>query len=103
MENLKINTKTLCKISKMINKMGISSLIMKLKVETGNEKEDREEIVKELIALVIDNAYKVEDEIIEFIADIKGITPEEAANEDVIEIIKELLKIEKFKDFLKLA
>ena len=100
MENLKINTRILCKMSKMINKMGISSLIMKLKVETGNENEDKEEIVKELIALVIDNVYKAEDEIIDFIADIKGITKEEAADEDIIEIIKELLKIERLKDFL---
>lgn len=101
MENLKINTRTLCNISKTINKMGISSLIMKLKVETGNEAEDKEEIVKELLALIIDNLYKVEDELNDLIADIKGITPEEAANEDAIEIIKELLKIEKLKDFLK--
>lgn len=103
MENFKLNTKLLCKISKLINKMGISSLIMKINVDTGNDSVDKEAVAKELIALIIDNLYKVEDEIIDFIADLKGISKEEAENEDIIDIIQELVKNERFKDFLKLT
>lgn len=102
-ENFKLTTPMLCKISKIINKMGISALITKLNVDTGNEQADQEEIVKELIALLIDNLYKAEDDVIEFIAELKQITVEEAKNEDIIEIIKDLLKIEKLKSFLKLT
>ena len=101
MENLKLNTKLLCQMSKLINKMGISTLIMKIKVDTGNEIADKESVVKELLALVIDNIYKVEDEITELIADLKGISKEEAENEDVIAIISDLLKNEKLKDFFR--
>lgn len=79
----KLTTPMLCKISKIINKMGISALIMKLNVNTGNEEADQEELVKELISLIIDNLYKAE--------------------EDVIEFIKELMKIDKLKSFLKLT
>ena len=82
MENLKLTTKTLSKMSLIINKMGISSLVMELKVETGNEENDREELVKKLIALVIDNLYKAEEEITDLISNLKGITKEEAENED---------------------
>ena len=103
MENLKLTTKTLSKMSLIINKMGISSLVMKLKVETGNEENDREELVKKLIALVIDNLYKAEEEITDLIANLKDITKEEAENEDLIPIIKDLLSEEKIKSFLKLS
>ena len=43
MENLKIKPRALSKMSLIINKMGISTLIMQLNVETGDEKKDREE------------------------------------------------------------
>lgn len=99
----KLTTPMLCKISKIINKMGISALIMKLNVNTGNEEADQEELVKELISLIIDNLYKAEEDVIEFIAVYRNITPEEAAEEDVIEFIKELMKIDKLKSFLKLT
>lgn len=103
MENLKLTTKTLSKMSLIINKMGISSLVMDLNVETGNDEKDREELVKKLVSLVMDNLYKAEGEITELIASLKGITKEEAENEDLIPIIKELLSEEKIKSFLKLS
>lgn len=103
MENFKLNTKLLCKMSRLINKMGISSLIMKINVNTGNDNIDKQEVAKELVALIIDNLYKVEDEITDFISELKGISEEEAANEDIIPIIQELLQNEKFKSFLKFA
>ena len=83
MENLKITPKILCKLSLIINKMGISSLIMKLNVESGDETRDNKELVKELISLFMDNLYKAEKEIVELISLMKDISKEEAENEDV--------------------
>ena len=103
MENLKITPKALSKMSLIINKMGISSLIMQLNIDTGDDKRDREELGKQLIALIIDNFYKAEDEIIELISILKGISKEEAEEIDIIPVIKDLLSNDKVKDFLKLA
>lgn len=103
MKNLKITPKILCKLSLIINKMGISSLIMKLNVESGDETRDNKELVKELISLFMDNLYKAEKEIVELISLMKDISKEEAENEDVISIFKELLTDERIKSFLKLA
>ncbi len=103
MDNLKITPKILSKISLIINKMGISSLIMNLNIDSGNDLKDKEELGKQLIALIIDNLYKAEDEIIELISNLKGITKEEAEETDVIPIIKELYNNDKLKDFLKLT
>ena len=100
MEDLKINTKTLCKISLAINKMEISKKIIDLNVETGNEEADKAEVGRQLVALIIDNFYKAEDEIVDLIAMLKGITKEEAEEVDVISVIRELLSNEKVKSFL---
>lgn len=103
MKNLKITPKILCKLSLIINKMGISSLVMNLNVESGDEAKDKENLVKELISLFMDNLYKAETEIIELISLMKGISKEEAENEDIISVFKELLNDETIKSFLKLA
>ena len=103
MDNLKITPKILSKISLIINKMGISSLIMNLNIDSGKDLKDKEELGKQLIALIIDNLYKAEDEIIELISNLKGITKQEAEETDVIPIIKELYNNDKLKDFLKLT
>lgn len=100
---LKLTSKILSKISLIINKMGISSLIMEINVETGREEEDKQAVAKQLIALVIDNLYKAEDDITDLIVCLKGISKEEAENEDIIPIIQELFNNEKIKSFLKFA
>ena len=103
MKNLKITPKILCKLSLIINKMGISSLVMNLNIESGDETKDKENLVKELISLFMDNLYKAETEIIELISLMKCISKEEAENEDIISVFKELLNDERIKSFLKLA
>lgn len=103
MKNLKITPKILCKLSLIINKMGISSLVMNLNIESGDEAKDKENLVKELTSLFMDNLYKAETEIIELISLMKGISKEEAENEDIISVFKELLNDETIKSFLKLA
>lgn len=103
MENLKITPKILCKLSLIINKMGISKLITNLEVEAADENNAKEKMAKELISLFIDNLYKSEAEIVELISLMKGISKEEAENEDIISIFKELFSDERIKSFLKLA
>ena len=100
---MKINTKSLCKMSLIIRKMEITPLSMKLKVETGDEQKDKEELAKELISLIICNLEKAENEIIDLIASMKEISREEAENTDVIIFIQELLQEKGIVDFLKLA
>lgn len=56
-----------------------------------------------MIALFIDNLYKAENEVIDLISIMKGISKEDAENEDVISFIKCLLQDEKIKSFLQLA
>ena len=90
-------------ISLIIDKMGISSLIMELNVDSGDDIKDKETLSKQLIALIIDNLYKAEEEIVELISNLKGISKEEAEEVDIIPIIKDLLSNDKLKDFLKLA
>lgn len=103
MKNLKITPKILCKLSLIINKMGISKLITNLEVEAADENNAKEKMAKELISLFIDNLYKSETEIVELISLMKGISKEEAENEDIISIFKELFNDERIKSFLKLA
>ena len=93
-----MNTKTLCKMSLIINKMGISSVVNKMDFPTSS----KEELGKEIIKAIIDNLYKAENEIIELMMIIKGITKEEAENEDVIAFIKELFSNDKLKSFLSI-
>lgn len=103
LNNITIKPKALSKMSLIINKMGISSIIMDLNIDSGDDKKDREELGKKLVALFIDNLYKAEDEIIELISILYGIKKEEAENVDIIPIIKELVNNEKIRDFLKLT
>lgn len=103
LKNITIKPKALSKMSLIINKMGISSIITDLNIDSGDDKKDREELGKKLVALFIDNLYKAEDEIIELISILYGIKKEEAENVDIIPIIKELVNNEKIRDFLKLT
>ena len=66
MENIKITPKILCRLSLIINKMGISSFIMKLKVESGNEDDDKRELVK---VSVLKNCFDDPREIAEVLAE----------------------------------
>lgn len=94
-----MNTKTLSKISLIINKMGISSFIDKVDLTNGV---DTEVVGKEIAKSVLDNFYKAENEIVDLISCVKQITKEEAENYDVIDFVMELLKNDKIKSFLNL-
>lgn len=92
-----INTKTLCLISKVMSKLDITKEIMKVS-ENGSP----EEVGKEIIALLINNLYKAEEDIVNLLASYKNVSKEEAEKLNVIEEIKELLKDEKIRSFLNL-
>ena len=94
-----MNTKTLSKISLIINKMGISSMLNDIDF---TKQVSNEELGKMLIKGILDNFYKAENEFIDLIASVKGISKEDAENYDVIKFVMDLLQDEKIKDFLKL-
>jgi hypothetical protein len=102
-ENIKITPKTAIKLSKIIDKMGLTSLIMELKVDTGNDDLDNSTLAKELLSLIISNLYKAEDDIYEFISTIMKISIEEAQEIDLIQLLKPLLENKTLQSFLKLA
>lgn len=89
-----METRILIKLSLIIDKMGIKNDLVNI------ESKSNEEVGKELIGILIANLHKAENEIYEFIAMYKDITPEEAQTANVIEILKEVLKIDGIKDFL---
>lgn len=89
-----MNTKVLIKLSLIISKMGIAQDLMNIEASSN------EELGKVLIALVLSNIYKAENEVYEMIAEYKKITIDEAKEANIIEIIKELTNSEYFKSFL---
>lgn len=89
-----MKTKTLIKLSLILDKMEIAEAIKNI------DKPTNEEVEKELIMLLITNLHKAENEVYEFIAYYKDVTKEEAEDVDVISVFTELLHIEGMKDFL---
>lgn len=97
---MKITSKLLIKLSMIIDKMGIADEIANI------DKGTNEEVGKALLSIIISKIYKAEKEIYEWIADVKGISIEEAQNVDLIEFIsnfKESEFYEKLKPFLPSA
>jgi len=94
-----MNTKILSKISLVINKMEISSMLNDIDF---TKQISNEELGKMLIKGILDNFYKAENEFIDLIASVKGISKEEATDYDVIKFVMDLMKDERVKDFLKL-
>ena len=89
-----MKTKHLIKLSKIVDKLEIKNELTSIKGESN------EEIAEKLLALIITNLYKAEQEIYEFIAVYKGITVEEAENEDIIKLLTDIFDIKGMKDFL---
>lgn len=127
-----MKTEYLLMLSEIIDKMEITEELKSLEINTGNERKDREELGKQLIALFITRIYKCKTEIYKFIATYKGYYPEElvfsnedteetkkskansyeiackealkkAKNENVISIFKEVTKLPGVSDFLSIA
>lgn len=86
--------KDLFKVSKIYNKMEI-------KIEVG-EKVNQQELGAQLINKILSNIWKAEADVIELVADIKGVEPKELEDKSPTEffgIVKEILDQEGAKDF----
>ena len=94
---MKLTPKTLIKLSMIIDKMGIADEIANI------DKETNEEVGKALISIIISKIYKAENEIYEWISEVKGISVDEAKDVDFVQLISDLKNSElfgKFKSFL---
>lgn len=89
-----MKTRHLIKLSKIIDKIEIKDALVSI------EEDDTKEVAKRILGLLISNLYKAEKEIYEFVADYKGITIEEAENEDIIKLLTDVLDVDRIKDFL---
>lgn len=107
---MKINVEQMCLISSIMNKMEIDSklingLFEKGKSVNGKSNEEKEAMQKqlgaELLFMLGKKLYLVKDELIQFIASYRDIPEDEAKKVDVIEFIKEAMKDEGLKSFLK--
>jgi len=64
-------------------------------------KKDRETIGLMILDVIISNAYKASNEVIEFVAAYKGITPGEAEQLDFVVVMKEIFKETGILNFFK--
>lgn len=67
LKNLKLSVSTLLTLSRIIDKMKIKDQLK------GIDKQTNEEVAEEVLYVLIDNIYKCEDEIIQFIIDYKQL------------------------------
>lgn len=81
----------------------LSAIIDKLDIKITNPNGKPEEVGADLLMQLARKAYKAEKEIYAFIAEIKGITPEEAENIDLVQFIKELASNAGIMNFFKSA
>ena len=68
----------------------LSAIIDKLDLKIADPKADAEKIGSDLLMQIVAKAHKAEQEIYAFVAETKGITPQEAENVDLIGFIKEI-------------
>jgi hypothetical protein len=66
-------------------------------------KASQEQIGADLMMQIVSKAHKAEQEIYAFAAEIKGITPKEAENVDLVQFIKELVSDAGVVNFFKSA
>lgn len=80
----------------------LSAIIDKLDLKI-NLKGDQEEVGADLIMQIVSKAHRAEKEIYSFVAEIKDITPQEAADIDLIQFVRELLNDVGVVNFFKSA
>ena len=92
-----LKTSDIFKASKILSKMG-------LKLDT--KEKTQEQLGAELIMSFIENIWKAEDEVNDFLADMAGITAEEFANlpiDESIKIMNEFKNLPNISSFLSQA
>lgn len=72
-----MKTKYLIMLSEILDKMDIKDELKTMKVDTGDEKRDVEELGTQLISLILTRIYKCKNEFYTFIAAFKNYLPDE--------------------------
>lgn len=81
----------------------LSAIIDKLELKITDPNATQEQIGANLMMQIISKAHKAEQEIYAFVAEIKGISPEEAEKVDLVQFIKELVSDDGVRSFFKSA
>lgn len=81
----------------------LSAIIDKLDLKITDPKADANKVGADLMMQIISKAHKAEKEIYAFVAEIKGITPQEAENVDLAQFVKELVSDSGVASFFKSA
>ena len=81
----------------------LSAIIDKLDLKITDPKADANKIGADLMMQIISKAHKAEQEIYAFVAEIKGITPQEAEKVDLVQFIKEIASDAGLVSFFKSA
>lgn len=89
-----MKTQELIKLSAIVSKLGIKDELKNI------DKATNEEVGKELLMIFINNLYKAEEEVYQFVATRNKISVDEAKEVDIIAFFKDFLKIEGLSSFL---
>lgn len=89
-----MTTELIIKLSCIIDKMQIKDELIKIDAKTN------EAVGKHVIALIACNLHKAAEDVYEFISMYKEISVEQAKKENVLAILKEVVKNPGVKDFL---
>jgi predicted peroxiredoxin len=81
----------------------LSAIIDKLDLKITDPKASQEQIGADLMMQIISKAHKAEKEIYAFVAEVKGITQQEAENVDLVQFIKEIASDAGVINFFKSA
>lgn len=107
---MKLTIDSMCLLSCIIDKMEIdekfiNEMVNLGKTAKGKDKENVEklktQIGMKIMLRISSKLHLVKDELTEFIMNYKGINEKEAKEQDLVSIIKELMKDEGFISFFK--
>ena len=81
----------------------LSAIIDKLDLKITDPKADANKVGADLMMQIISKAHKAEQEIYAFVAETRGITPQEAEKVDLVQFIKEMASDTGVVNFFKSA
>lgn len=91
------------KLSAIVDKLDLEVKTTKKNEKGETERLTQQEVGADLIMQAVRKAHKAEQEIYNFVAEVKKITPNEAEEVDIVEFIKEMFSDAGTVDFLKSA
>ncbi len=81
----------------------LSAIVDKMEITIDNPTGSKEQVGADLIKQLLCKAHRAENEIIQFVAEVKKITPGEAANIDLIQFVKDMVSDGEVLSFFKSA